>query len=88
MRGRNFDLTLLRIRKRNLESLSMVQTASRRALTEEARVLSPASPCGIGGGQSDSGTCLYSTIGFLPLLRSTNDSYSSTSTRRSDLKHK
>jgi len=66
----------------------MVQTASRRPLTEEARVPSPASPCEIGGGQSDTGTGFYSTNGIARRLRSNNDSYLSTSTRRSDLKHK
>jgi hypothetical protein len=66
----------------------MVQTGSNRPLTEEARVLSPASPCDIGGGESDTGTGFYSTDGFPRLLRSNYDSYSSTSTCRSDLKHK
>jgi hypothetical protein len=66
----------------------MVQTGSRRPLTEEARVLSPASPCEIGGGQSDIGTGFYSTDVFPRRLRSTTDSYSSSSTCRSDLKYK
>jgi len=60
LRGRNFDLTLLRIRKRTLESRTMVQTASRRRLTAEARARSPASPCEFGGGKSDTGTGFYS----------------------------
>ena len=66
----------------------MVQTASRRPLTEEDRVLSPASPCEIGDGQSDIGTDFYSTNGVPRQLRSTNDSHSSTSTCCSHLKHK
>ena len=66
----------------------MVQTASSRPLTEEAQVLSPASPCETGGGKSDTATGFYSTNGVPRQLRSTNDSHSSTSTYCSDLKHK
>jgi hypothetical protein len=45
----------------------MVQMLSRRSLTAEARVRSRASPCGICGGQSDTGTGFLSAFLVLPL---------------------
>jgi hypothetical protein len=45
---------------------AMAQAVSRRSLTAEARVRSRVSPCGVCGGQSDTGTGFFSELSVFP----------------------